>query len=190
MWDEKQFFEDFAKESDRVKPDREFVEDLKKLNSESTIIELKRKKNTRTVFRLASIAAAVVVMLAVGIGVYTISSHDSDKPDDGEKITVPIHAGQEQTTADTEKPEINIESICGFIEDSDILILDSNGNEISQADRNDLESMFKHASETDSITGLFGDNTEYIIKTEEDIVIRIYFDEYILVNGSYMYHVR
>lgn len=194
MWDEKQFFEDFAKESDKIKPSDEFVADLKRMNNEADIIELKRKKNTRTVFRTASIAAAIAVLLAAGIGIYAIIRPAGDNPDDGEQIKIPIHAGKDTPTTgeadNSEESPVGTDAILELIEKDDVLIVDGEGNSISQGERSDLKSMFEHAVETDTISGLFGENTEYIIKAEKDITIRIYFDEYILVNGSDMYCVE
>ena len=47
MWDEKQFFEDFNKESDNIKPSDEFVNRLKGLDNKTAIISIRRKKNCR-----------------------------------------------------------------------------------------------------------------------------------------------
>lgn len=187
MWDEKQFFEDFAKESDKIRPSEEFVADLKNLDNEKKIIELKRRKNTGIAFRYAAIAAAIVVMITVGICIYPIKRTDGNASDGGGQITLPIQAGQENTGADNNDFDVSLKSILEYIGDEGIQIVDGDGNIISDKTRSDLEEMIENAIATDSITGLFGENKEYIIKAEEDITIRIYFDEYILINGSDMY---
>lgn len=187
MWDEKQFFEDFAKESDKIKPSKEFVADLKNLDSENKIIELKRRKSIKRVLRYASVAAAIVVLITVGICIYAINRTDDSKSGEGAKVTLPIHAGQDETTADNNDFEAGLSSVLEFIGDEDVQIVDGNGNTISSEIRSDLKNMLEKAVVTDSITGLFGENTKYIIKAKEDITIRIYFEEYILINGSDMY---
>ena len=45
MWDEKQFFNDFIKESDEVQPSAEFVNKMKNLSEQSLQIDEKRKMN-------------------------------------------------------------------------------------------------------------------------------------------------
>lgn len=185
MWDEKQFFEDFVKESDKISPDEEFVAGLKKLDSEEKLAEIRRKNSSRIILKCASVAAAIVICAVAGILIYRLNRPDGNKG--GEKVTLPVHAGQESTTASNEEESLSSESICKLVMDDDIEIIDGDGNAISSDTRKELEAMLEKAVVTDSITGLFGENTKYIIKGEEEITIQIYFGQYILINGRDMY---
>lgn len=71
MWDEKQFFEDFVKESDKIKPDRNFVEKLATLAEEES-----SKKITPFGRNYKILASAAVVLLLVSVtGVYFLSNN-------------------------------------------------------------------------------------------------------------------
>lgn len=185
MWDEKQFFEDFVNESDKIKPDKEFVESLKKLDSKENLEEQKRKSSSQIIFRYAAIAAAIVVAIAAGIWIYAVNRPGNNG---GEEITLPINAGQEETADKyTDSSDISLERVKELVKDDSIQIVDGDGNIISRETRSGLEDMLDRAVETDSVTGMFGDKTQYIIKGEEEIVIQIYFEQYILINETDVY---
>lgn len=182
MWDEKQFFEDFAKESDNIKPSDEFVDRLKKLDK-------KPSGKIRVIYRVAAVAASVVLLVAAGIGIFVISRPDNQKPGK-EPVTVPIHLGNDETTTTDENLEINQSTLVSLIEDKDVIIVDGDNKSITSSEREELGRMLLNAASTDTISGLIGENREYVIKADKDIVIKIYFDEYILVNGKHMYKVE
>lgn len=177
MWDEKQFFEDFNKEVDTVNPDDEFVNRLKKLDDKKTIINIKRKK-------LTAVAACILILFTVGIGAFAISRINIDKPNNNEQITLPIHLGQDETTA---PKEITMDYIVELLNDKDILVVDSDGKEISKNERAELVELLENAVPADSVTGIIGEGMQYIIKDDKDITVSIYFGEYVLVNEEDMY---
>ena len=177
MWDEKQFFEDFNKEVDNVTPDDEFVNRLKNLDDKKTIINIKRKKIT-------AIAACIILLFAIGIGAFAISRINIDKPNNNEQTTLPIHLGQDETTA---IKEITIDYIVELINDKDISVVDSDGKEISKNERAELVELLESVIPADSVAGVIGEGCQYTIKADKDIVVSVYFEEYVLVNGEDMY---
>lgn len=179
MWDEKQFFEDFNKEVDNIKPDDEFVNRLKNLDDKKTIINIKRKKIT-------AVAACILLLFAVGIGAFAISRIGSDKPDNNEPVSLPVHLGQDETTA---TKEITMDYIVELIDNKDISVVDNDKNEITENERKELIEMLEKAVPADSISGVIGDETAYVIKGEKDIALSVYFGEYVLVNGEDMYEI-
>ena len=177
MWDEKQFFEDFNKEVDNVTPDDKFVNRLKNLDDKKTIINIKRKKIT-------ALAACIILLFAVGIGAFAISRINIDKPNNNEQITLPIHLGQDETTA---PKEITMDYIVELVNDKDISVVDIDGNNISENERTELVELLENAVPADSISGVIGEGTQYTIKGDKDITLSVYFEEYVLVNGEDMY---
>ena len=177
MWDEKQFFEDFNKEVDNVTPDDKFVNRLKNLDDKKTIINIKRKKIT-------ALAACIILLFAVGIGAFAISRINIDKPSNNEQVTLPIHLGQDETTA---PKEITMDYIVELVNDKDISVVDIDGNNISENERTELVELLENAVPADSVSGVIGEGCQYTIKASKDIVVSVYFEEYVLVNGKDMY---
>ena len=69
MWDEKQFFNDFIKESDEVQPSAEFVNKMKNLSEQSLQIDEKRKMKAPKVITGVLAAAAVMgILFMTGLG--------------------------------------------------------------------------------------------------------------------------
>lgn len=179
MWDEKQFFEDFNKESDNIKPSDEFVNRLKGLDNKTAIISIRRKK-------IAAVAACIVLLLTVGAGAFAISRIGANKPDNNDPVTLPIHLGQDETTM---AKEITMDYIVELIDDKDISVVDSEKNELTENERKELLETLKKAVPADSISGVIGEGTQYVIKSDKDITISVYFGEYVLINGEDMYEV-
>ena len=182
MWNEKEFFEDFAKKNDTVKPTDEFVNKMKNL-------ENNKPKSVHIYYKPLLVAASILLMLACGFGVY-MHVRPSDKPINTVEPSTPgIHLGQDETTVPSETA-FDMDSIIEYINDERISITETDGTELLPYERNSLKSLLEKAQKTDSVTGILGENTFYTIHTDEEITIKIYFDKYIIVNGQDMYCVE
>lgn len=69
MWDEKQFFDDFIKESDQIQPSAEFVNKMKNLSEQSLQTDAKKQiKNTKVITGVLAAAAVVGILFMTGLG--------------------------------------------------------------------------------------------------------------------------
>lgn len=179
MWNEKEFFEDFAKKNDTIKPTNEFVNKMKNL-------ENNKPKSVHIYYKPLLVAASILLMLACGFGVYMHIKPDN-KPINPIGPTTPgIHLGNEETTT-PEEISFDMNSIIKYINNEGISITGTEGSELSSDERSNLKSLLEKAEKTDSVSGILGENTFYTIHTQEEITIKIYFDKYIIINGQDMY---
>lgn len=141
MWDEKKFFEDFVKESDKVKADEAFVQELKEL-------EHGKIKRFPYVKYAASVAAAAA---CVGIGIFAFHSGQAGIQGNPSAIeeNVGIMAG-----ADTEKIEsgsIGVgkkdtgTQVNEELKKRSTVVTDSEGNELSGEQRAELIQLLEEA---------------------------------------------
>ena len=182
MWNEKEFFEDFAKKNDTIKPTDAFVNKMKNL-------ENNKPKSIHIYYKPLLVAASILLMLACGFGVYMLVKPNS-KPLNTIEPTIPgIHLGQNATTAPLDT-SFDIDSIIEYVDDENISITGTDGSKLSEAERSSLKSLLEKAEKTESISGILGENTYYVIHTPEEITIKVYFDKYIIINGQDMYCVE
>lgn len=141
MWDEKKFFEDFVKESDKVKADASFVQELKEL-------EHGKVRRFPYVKYAASIAAAAA---CVGIGIFAF--HSGQAGNQGNPSVIEQNVGIMAGT-DTEKMEsgsIGVgktdtsAQVRGELEKKSTVVTDSEGNELSEKQRAELIQLLEKA---------------------------------------------
>lgn len=179
MWDEKEFFEDFAKKNDTVKPTDAFVSKMKNL-------ENNKPKSIHIYYKPLLVAASILLMLACGFGVYMHIRPDR-KPINTIEPSLPgIHLGYDETTP-PEDTTFDIASVIGYIENEDIAITGTDGTKLLPYERNNLKALLEKAEKTSSVSGILGENMYYTIHTPTEITIKVYFNKYIIINGQDMY---
>lgn len=141
MWDEKKFFEDFVKESDRVKADEAFVRELKELEH--------RKERTFPYVKYAvSIAAAAA---CIGIGVFALHSGGAGNPTNPSVIeeNAGILAGEDTGKIESGSIGLNKDNIGDRVrselEKSSTIVTDSEGKELSGEQRTQLLQLLENA---------------------------------------------
>lgn len=182
MWNEKEFFEDFAKKNDTIKPTNEFVNKMKNL-------ENNKPKSVHIYYKPLLVAASILLMLACGFGVYMHVKPDNKPINPIEPSTPGIHLGNNGTTT-PEETFFDMDSIIKYINNEAISVTGTEGSELTPEERNSLKLLLGKAEKTDSVSGILGEYTFYTIHTHEEITIKIYFDKYIIINGQDMYCVE
>lgn len=192
MWDEKKFFQDFVQESEKVKPDDEFVEQLKGMMKEENVIQSKKRNNVYFM-RYAAVVAAAMLCLVVGTVVWKgFDGNSKTISNDKEDYTVNIHVGQDSEIQSGIIGNSNseLEEAIAIVQDEKIVIKDEDGENISSAKRKQLLSQLNRAEKVeneDDLEDLQMSDDEcdmYICEGEEDLEIKIYEDEYILIGDS------
>lgn len=192
MWDEKKFFQDFVQESEKVKPDDEFVEQLKGMMKEENVIQSKKRNNVYFM-RYAAVVAVAMLCLVVGTVVWKgFDGNSKTISNDKEDYTVNIHAGQDSEIQSGIIGNSNseLEEAIAIVQDEKIVIKDEDGENISSVKRKQLLSQLNRAEKVkneDDLEDLQMSDDEcdmYICEGEEDLEIKIYEEEYILIGDS------
>lgn len=178
MWDENKFFEDYVTETDKITPDEDFVNNLKKVTSE--------EQDTKRSFAwIKYCAAAAVVMLCAGLGfmVWRLNYSDNAKTDLGNEK---VHAGSNKESQTGGMTIITIRTIISYMEDGTTKVEDKEGNAVEEDIRSDLIEMLGKAVSTDAEPAEDMKYDEYICKGKTDISLKVYEEGYIVVKETGM----
>lgn len=141
MWDEKKFFEDFVKESDEIKPDKVFVQRMKQLEKEEC-----KKKNP--VIRYAAVAAVFVCVIS-GAAVWKNAGKEAEIPLNRIDQNIEVQAGKNELSIQSgsigKKPNESFSEMLLSIEKENTVIVDEEGNELSQREKSELLERLKKA---------------------------------------------
>ena len=178
MWDEKKFFDDFVKESEKVKPDNEFVEQLKNMVNEENVGAIK-KRNQTFFMRGSMVAVAAILCLSVGTIVWKgFDDNKNSEKDIKQESSVSVHAGGNS--------EIQ-SGIIVMIEEDKVEIKDEAGEIISYDNREKLLGQLNKAKKVENAENIEMNDNDYAVYTcegEEIFEIKIYSGKYILIGDS------
>lgn len=176
MWNDQKFFEDFKKESEKIKPDAAFVSQLKELTTNGGV---KRKNNKVVIYRVSAVAALVAICIIVASALVVIKKPTETKDNDKENITVGLQAGDDDAVIDEEKDEL--QKVIDDINSGRCDVCDVDGNPIDSEEKNEFVTKLNKAVIDKNTTGLLGTYEEYICGETD---VRIYFNKYIVINGQ------
>lgn len=179
MWDEKQFFDDFVKESEQIQPSAEFVNKMKNLSKEPQQAGVKKKSATPKVIT-GVLAAAAVVGIIIMTGV-------EQKP---KEMTFPkdnVYADKEEShIIQGDLSEVWDENrllLENALADDKVLVKDEEGRELTIEEREVLLARIANAEVTDISSEKF-DGKEaviYYVEGEEEIRFSIIEEEYLII---------
>ncbi|MBD5137361.1 MAG: hypothetical protein HDT39_15645 [Lachnospiraceae bacterium] len=179
MWDEKKFFEDYVTETDKITPDEDFINNLKKVTSEES-----HSKRSSTWVKYC--AAAALVMLCAGLSFVTwrlqYKNNDSKTDLGNEKL----HAGSNKEVQSGGMTIITIKTILSYVEDGTMKVEDKEGNAVEENIRSDLIEMLEKAVSTDAKPTEDMKYDEYICKGATNISLKVYEEGYIVVEETGM----
>lgn len=193
MWNEKEFFDDFVKESKKVEPDRDFVEHLKNVAKDMETDNNKYNGKIRNRFNISNykrgyIVAVMILLICVMAGGITLNiSHKSKSEGKDKDVSDNIHAGTQdkdiQSGTIGDKNGILQAGI--LMENENIKVVDESGEPISAAKRKIIIKWLNMAQKTDKHIDLDMDYVSYFCEGEKTLEIRIYGDEeYIVIAGE------
>lgn len=193
MWDEKKFFEDYVEESEKIKPDDRFVEQLKNMAAQE-----ERKKKPIPVMKYAAIAASFV--LCIGLGGVVWHNQSKTAEDKKSEISLGIQAGnssleeerqfsdEEQTSEEqrfSEKSEER-EPLTDALNSmkQGVIVRDEAGNEVSQSEQEELWNLLKNAEETEQPEDAVKE-ASYFLEGEQTIEVTVYVDGFVQIDGNW-----
>ena len=183
MWDEKQFFDDFIRESDQIQPSAEFVNRMKNLSEKSLKSDVKKQVKAPKVFTGVLAATAVVgILVMAGLGQ---NKRELIMEDDS------IYAEKEEETDAMEGSltDILIDSkslLENALTNKDTTVKDGNGKELTSEEKDDLLEQIKKAEETDLSVEDLEDKEAVVFEVEGEVQIcfSMIEEEYLVIQGD------
>lgn len=183
MWDEKQFFKDFAEEAHRIIPDAEFANRLKKQVTEENLVKL--NYHNRKLRYVKYMAAAAILLLAIGIGKLGLFTGNNEN-----LLNMKNHAGKEidgQPNEDMENLEEDHIQVISMLKDHTVMVDDAYGNTISEEKRNELLEIISKVRrlENEQLQKDFWENGEkYYCVGEQTISFIVVQDKYVKIEET------
>lgn len=184
MWNEDQFFKDFSDSMDKIKPDPSFVKELKSLANEDASLSQRTRSKKHQYIKYTQIAALVLLFLSIGgIGVHTLLS-DSDNSSIAD-TSIHGNQGADSTTGTItgtiENQNAIPDSILSMVESKDTILTDSDGNVVSEEERDELLTTLKKCVKTDQTPDPSTASQIYYCEGEDTLKISVY-SSYIEIN--------
>ena len=182
MWDEKQFFDDFIRESDQIQPSAEFVNRMKNLSEKSLKSDVKKQVKAPKVFTGVLAAAAVVgILVMAGLGQNKrelIMEEDqifAEKEDETDAME-----GNLSDVFDESKSLLE-----NALTNKDTIVKDGNGKELTSEEKDILLEQMKQAEKTDLSVEDLEDKETVVFEVEGDAQIHfsIVENEYLIIQN-------
>lgn len=182
MWDEKKFFEDYAKKADTVQPSPEFIEKMASLVKEESDQTFSIKKFSYAK-KLIPVAAAACLVLVVGIGGHYLGNSNEKGM---EEIQIGELAGEKKQEQEQQQfesfyvmpKEESLQDIVEAIQEK--AVLDEQGNEIAEEEKSELLKMLLNAETTEAFE-IVEPVKNYTISGTEKFTIKLLEDEQVVV---------
>lgn len=185
MWDEKKFFEDYVEESEKIKPDDRFVEQLKNI-----VAQEESKKKSIPMIKYVAIAASF--MLCIGVGSVLWHQLNETEEDKTVEFSTEIQAGnsslEEEQVLDNQKFQKEDEEKEEPLTDAlnsirqGVIVRDEGGNEVSQSEQEELWNLLKDAEKTEKPENAVKE-ASYFLEEDETIEVNVYTDNFIQIDG-------
>ena len=183
MWDEKQFFDDFIRESDQIQPSAEFVNKMKNLSEQSLETDWKKKSTNPKVMTGVLAAAAVV-------GIMFIAGQGQDK-----RVLIleedAIYAEKEDHSNAMEGSVYDIFDdkkllLENALTEWNVTVKDAQGEEVTAEEREVLLEQIINAEETELSVEDLEETEVTVYELEGEIQVRICImgDEYLVINDT------
>ncbi len=180
MWDEEKFFKDFVEETDKIEPDKEFVEHMISLANESTQLSFWKKYGYRV---LATAAVLAVVSFA---GIRFLPELMADNP---AEMTPELQAQDVQTPEGVEGSsgsigellEPELEAVKELLGDEESVVSNESGH-LSTEEKGKLLQRIRKAKRYKE-KKVEGESVVYQIEGEEVYQIELIDDKYLVIEG-------
>lgn len=178
MWDEKQFFKDFARENDKVKPDAEFVRNLK-----TDIFEdVPARRHTSWVKYGA--AAAAVLLCITGTFAWNLRG-TTQQP--GVQMDGALQAGKEDAH-EGGTTIITLTTVKECLEDESSVVTDETGNDIDEKTRAELLGMLEEAVSVDEQPDENAEHQEYHCSGSSEFTLVVYENGYFTISETGIFY--
>lgn len=183
MWDDKKFFEDFARESEDIKPDTDFVEKVVEMTKTERYEKIRPFSSVNKV--VVAVATILIIVTISGIGFQQLNNGA------GNNITKPnLQAAGEETVNKDKGQGGKIEDIIddklitvkAMLKDEECQIKDDKGNEISEEEREELLSKIEQMEKLEESSENSDKAVSYTLVGETTISVQIVDDKYLIID--------
>lgn len=188
MWNEKEFFQDFVEESEKVKPDEDFVQQLKSMMDDEQIAKQEKRRKQVVIMRYATVAAAFLLCVIIGGVTWNFwNKEPNHSEEETNSYTADVHAGNNNHEIQSGVIGITdseLQEAILMVGDEDVVIKGEDGELISAGKRKKLLDMLNRAEKVEEIIEFEDGYTSYFCTSEGTLEIKIYNSEYIQLGDS------
>ncbi len=185
MWDEKQFFKDYEKTVERIKPDEAFVEQLKNKMNPDNVVRMKKRQR----IKYMAVAASILLCISIGgIGWSVFRTIVSNDEQGNVSYQGQINAGKEDKAHFGKGEEIDsvLLKVLSMIEDENNIVDNEQGNSLSPQERMQLMEMLKNAKKAEnpeqlSVEHFLENGIVYYCVGEETVKITVCEEKYVII---------
>lgn len=175
MWNEDEFFKDYVESAKKIRPEPEYLQQLKSNVNTENLKKLKQKNQKKTISYLA---AAASIVLCVSIGGFALWKTNSGT------ISPSLSAQRQESeisgNVTNDNPELS--SVLSMLSDSATMLDDEHGESVSEAERSHLISLLQSCVKSDTEKNISLEPTVYYCVGEEAVKITVYEEQYIVVH--------
>lgn len=182
MWNEDEFFKDYVKSVEDIKPDSDFVAGLKKNTTSQNVEKLKQKNRKRVVSCLA-VAASLVLCFAIGgFGFGLFENNDKTMPSNPGSLS----ANREQNVGSQGSvcSQCPLADVVAMIKDMNYMVDNQMGESLSVEERENLAALLSQCEKTDRSVDTSLEEMIYYCVGDSTLKITIYGEKYVIVNDE------
>lgn len=184
MWNEEKFFKDYAKSVEDIKPDSDFISELKK-NTNSQNLNKVEQKNRKKVLSGLTVAAALALCVTVGgVGVGLFGNKDNTISDTPGSLS----AGKDEKT-DVEgsiSSESPLADIASMLTDQTYMVDRQTGESLSMEEREELAFLLLQCEKTEEPVDTSLEEKIYYCVGDATVKIAVYGELYVVIDeGTY-----
>lgn len=178
MYNEDDFFKDYIQSAKKIKPDSDFIEQLKLNTNINNVKKLQNKKQKKII---AYLAVAASFVLCFSLGSYGLGIWGQDT---SPQHTNPLFANKKQhdTTGNVAGENPELAKILTMLADNSTMLDNKYGESVSESERNYLISLLNSCVKTDASKDTALQETVYYCVGNDTIKITIYEEQFIEVN--------
>lgn len=180
MWNEEEFFKDYAKSVEDIKPDSDFISELKK-NTNSQNLKKVEQKNRKRVLSGLAVAASLALCVAVGGFGFGLFGNKDNKIQDAPGS---LSAGEDK------KPDVEgsissdspLADIATMLTDQTYMVDRQTGESLSMEEREDLASLLLQCEKTEELVDTSLEEEIYYCVGDSTLKITVYGKMYVVID--------
>lgn len=178
MWNEEEFFKDYIESAEKVKPDSDFIEQLK-TNTNIDNAKKVQKRKQKKIITFLTVAASLVLCISLGGYGLGLWGQDISPQSPGSLSANKDKYGNTGNVAG-ENPELA--KVLTMLTDNSTMLDNKYGESVSESERNHLISLLNSCEKTNTPKDTALQETVYYCVGDDTIKITVYEEQFIEVN--------
>ncbi|MCI8409705.1 MAG: hypothetical protein HFJ09_10640 [Lachnospiraceae bacterium] len=183
MWNEEDFFKDYVQSAEKIKPDSDFLEQLKTSTNIDNVKKLQNKKKIITFLAAAASFALCISLVGYGLGIW--GQDTSLQPSESLSANKEKHDATGNVAGDNSE----LSKVLTMLADNNTMLDNIYGESVSDSERNWLISLLNSCVKTDAPKDTALQKTVYYCVGNDTIKITVYEEQFIEVNDI-MYEIK